>query len=119
MGRVSRAMKIASLLWCLPLALGAVSAACGSDGDADGDGDAADDGGLSLDPGREVEGCFDCSDDEYCLLVVRGGDLYFCAPTPSCGEACSCLIPDSEERHAECYSSCQEDSGMVYCAREL
>lgn len=75
-----------------------------------------DDGGVSNDPGREVAGCFDCSGDEYCIILKRGaGDSFSCATT-DCGSDCACLIKDGQARLTACDNySCQDGAGILYC----
>jgi hypothetical protein len=101
-------MKVACASWVVWVALAAVG--CGSD-----DGETE---GEKLDPGRDVSGCFDCTADEYCMMIdtEAAADQNFCAPN-SCGDDCGCLMDDAAKRHDECSSSCQDGSGLVYCAR--
>jgi len=104
---------VTRLLFCGALALAAFAwAGCSDDS---GDGDSDDDGGQTLDPGREATGCFDCSATEYCLTFVGETDTYRCAEA-ACGLECDCIVEDGGKRHAECKSySCQEGSGILYC----
>ena len=101
---------------CGALALAALAwAGCSDDS---GDGAEDDDGsGQTLEPGREVAGCFECSATEYCLLFSGGEtETYRCAEA-SCGLECPCIEEDGKKRHAECNTgSCQQGSGLLYCA---
>lgn len=105
-----------SIMYCgafLGLWFIAAGAACGDDSGAGG-------GGVSNDPGREVEGCFDCTDAEYCLIVsgAEGEDIH-CAEA-ACGVGCECIIEDGGKRLEVCGGqfSCQDDSGILYCFEE-
>ena len=101
---------------CAAIALAALAPGC-SDDAADGDGEDDDDGGgQTLEPGREVSGCFDCAEAEYCIILVGDGtESYRCAEA-DCGLGCTCIIADGEKRHAECSShSCQEGASLLYC----
>jgi hypothetical protein len=51
------------------------------------------------------------------MLIDTDGDAdrSFCAAN-SCGDDCDCLLDDAARRHEECSSSCQDGSGIVYCA---
>ena len=102
------ALAIATLGWA-----GCSDDSGGGDGDSDDDG-----GGQTLEPGREVAGCFDCSATEYCMIFTGGEtDTFRCAEA-SCGLECPCIEGDGKKRHAECESagSCQAGSGLLYCA---
>jgi hypothetical protein len=83
-------------------------AACGDD--------SADGGGVSNDPGREVAGCFDCSDTEYCLVISGDSEKFHCAEA-SCGLGCDCIVDDGAARLEVCQTqySCQDGSGILYC----
>jgi hypothetical protein len=84
-------------------------AACGDD--------SADGASVSNDPGREVAGCFDCTESEYCLIVSRAdGEDIHCAEA-SCGVGCDCIIGDGGKRLEVCQTqySCQDGSGILYC----
>lgn len=97
----------------LGLSMVASFAACGDDGGSGG-------GGVSNDPGREVEGCFDCTEAEYCLIVsAESGEDIHCAEA-SCGIGCECIIDDGGSRLEVCGGmySCQDDSGILYCFEE-
>jgi hypothetical protein len=90
---------------------GLLMAACGDSGTGDGGGD------VSNDPGREVEGCFDCTDTEYCLIISgAAGDKNHCAEA-ACGTECDCIIEDGGTRLEVCQTqySCQDGSGLLYC----
>jgi len=108
---------VTRLLLCGAIALCTLAwAGCSDDS---GNGDSDDDGdGQTLEPGREVAGCFDCSATEYCMLFVGGDgetETYRCAEA-SCGLECDCIKEDGAKRHAECKSySCQGGSGLLYC----
>jgi hypothetical protein len=103
---------------CAAVAVALLASACSDDG-GDGDGEDGDgDGGETLEPGREVMGCFDCSEVEYCIILVADDDTetHRCAEA-DCGLACSCIVGDGKKRHDECGNySCQEDSGLLYCS---
>jgi hypothetical protein len=88
----------------LPLIALPLIVACGSDGG----------GATELDPGRKVAGCFDCEASEYCIMIDDGADAAYCAPN-TCNGDCDCMMDDAAARHAECSSSCQDGSGLVYC----
>ncbi len=98
---------------CAALVLAALVGGCSDDG---GGGAGGGGSGQTLEPGREVTGCFDCADAEYCMIFSGGGaESYRCAEA-TCGLECPCLIEDGEKRHAECASySCQDGSGILYC----
>ncbi|NUO48466.1 MAG: hypothetical protein HOV80_06385 [Polyangiaceae bacterium] len=87
---------------------------CGGGSNDDEDGET--DGGENLDPAREVPGCYECDETEYCIHVYTDAELYYCAPDP-CDDECDCLMRDAAKRYDECSSSCQVDSDMVFCAK--
>lgn len=89
-----------------------IAAGCGDDGGEDG-------GTPSNDPGRAVEGCFDCSDTEYCLVISGDTEEFHCAEA-ACGTACDCIIDDGKSRVEECavLYSCQEGGASLYCYPE-
>jgi|SRR5688572_4093680 len=91
-----------------------VLAACGDDGSG---GSGA--GNVSGDPGREVEGCFDCTETEYCLIISGETEDFHCAEA-ACGIECDCIMDDSASRLEICQAqfSCQEGSGLMYCYEE-
>jgi hypothetical protein len=86
--------------------------ACGDDSGTDGP-------VVSNDPGRPVEGCFDCTETEYCIILAgETGDEISCAEA-ACGVECDCIIPDGESRLEACqHYSCQDGSGLLYCFEE-
>lgn len=96
-----------------------VCAACGDSGGSGGSGGGGGGGSsVSNDPGREVEGCFDCEASEYCLVVSGDTDVFHCA-TSECGSDCECLIEDGKSRLEACkIYSCQDGSGILYCSGE-
>jgi hypothetical protein len=92
------------------LALFALLAACGDDGGGSAGGD------VSGDPGRAVEGCFDCTDAEYCLVISGATEEFHCAEA-DCGIECPCIIEDGGTRLEVCQAqfSCQDPGGILYC----
>ena len=104
-------MRTQALLWITASLAALAAPACGSD-----DSSAAASGEADpLPPGKEVMGCSECAETDYCIDVARQGDTWFCAPD-DCNGACDCLMKDAARRHDECSSSCQDGSGIVYCA---
>ncbi|NUP07042.1 MAG: hypothetical protein HOW73_13390 [Polyangiaceae bacterium] len=89
---------------------------CGDDGGNGGGGEGGS--AVSNDPGRDVEGCFDCADTEYCLVVSGETEEFHCAET-DCAADCACMIDDGQSRLAVCQAySCQEGGDILYCYDE-
>ena len=101
-----------------------MAAGCGSDSGETGDGGGKPDAPtFSNDVGRSVEGCFDCTDGEFCLIQadVDGAnpDVNSCIES-DCADDCACMIADVGKRLEICATnySCQVGSGLVYCFRD-
>lgn len=81
-----------------------------------GDSSGSGGGDVSGDPGREVDGCFDCTESEYCLILDTDGTQKNHCAEAACGIDCDCTVDDAQGRLEACQNySCQEGSGLLYC----
>jgi hypothetical protein len=90
-----------------------ICVACGDSGGSGGGGGGGS--AVSNDPGRDVDGCFDCEASEYCLVVSGDAEAFHCAKS-ECNNDCACMIDDGKSRLAVCeHYSCQDGGGILYC----
>ena len=113
---------MATRTWAVLVAL--IAAGCGGDsGETGSGGGKAAEPTFSNDVGRSVEGCFECTDGEFCLIQTdvdsAKPDVNSCIES-DCADDCARMIADVGKRLEICQTSysCQADSGLISCFRD-